>query len=189
MRYAYILMTKIDGTPKGSSATPAKKKQSSRGFLFRLRRWMCAVALEKRQLLRSSSAAASTKAPLASTSIWEFCSATKMKEESQTSLEPQRRSLDKMKDCWHNFAATVEHCHFGIKGGTKVSIWSALVCREIKGNLKPSFKKSRFSLLIIKRAEWITRYFTLPWIWIIFFWFVIFRIFDLVLQVPSSLDF
>ena len=126
-------------------------------------------SLEKRQLLRSSSAAASTKAPLASTSIWEFCSATKMKEESQTSLEPQRRSLDKMKDCWHNFAATVEHCHFGIKGGTKVSIWSALVCREIKGNLKPSFKKISLSLLIIKRAEWITRYFTLPWIWIIFF--------------------
>ena len=58
MRYAYILMTKIDGTPKDR----AQRRQSSRGFLFRLRRWMCAVATGEEAT--TSSAAASTKAPL-----------------------------------------------------------------------------------------------------------------------------
>ena len=48
-----VLMTKIDGTPKGSSTTPAKKKQSSRGFLFRLRRWMCAVAFTREEATTS----------------------------------------------------------------------------------------------------------------------------------------
>ena len=118
MRYAYILMTKIDGTPKDR----AQRRQSSRGFLFRLRRWMCAVATGEEAT--TSSAAASTKAPL-ELQLRSENSALLPKDERRVSYQPRTSTEVALTKWWtlvDTSPATVEHCHFGIEEEKSVNL-------------------------------------------------------------------